>query len=331
MLNFSELSRFYHNLATMDSAGLTYLKVFENFQKTEKNADKSYKNQFMISHLTKNRPLSEGFKFIKYVPAFDIPLIKAAEQSGRLVEIFKTLSQKYADAVTAEKEIRSRLIQPFVTVMVALFVPSFPDLFLNRISLVVYLRNSLGVLILICGAIYALYQAWMSSFYELSVARKLYTIFAYLPFFNILNQKIALEKFSSGLAMMLDSGMDLFESLKQASQCSGDPQMTEAIDKFIPMLRQGVEITKAFQTIPHFPHEFVNAVSLGADSGKLPEFLRNYSHQLREEIDTKIKILTKVIPTVVYVVVTIYVASIILKFYTGHMNDLMDALKAVDS
>lgn len=329
MLNFSELSRFYNNLATLDQAGLTYLKAFEGFKRTEKDPDQIYKIQFMISHISKNRPLSEGFKFIKYVPAFDIPLIKAAESSGRLVDVFKTLSKKYADAVTSEKEVRGQLIQPFITLVVALFVPSFPDLFANKISLAVYLRNSLGVLVVLCVGIYFLYRSWMRSFYDLTMARKLYSFFSMMPFFRGLNKKIALHKFASGLGMMLDSGMDLFESLKQASQCSGDPQIYSAVEKFIPTLKQGGDITKVFQSVPHFPGEFVNAVSLGNDSGKLPEFLQNYSKQLQDEIDVKIKVLTKVVPIVIYVIVTLYVASIIFKFYTGRLNEAMDVIKDI--
>lgn len=329
MLNFSELSRFYQNLATLDQAGLTYLKTFEGLKRTEKDPEQIYKIQFMISHIQKNRPLSDGFKFIKYVPVFDIPLIKAAESSGRLVEVFKTLSKRYADMVNSEKEIRGQLIQPLVTLVVALFVPSFPDLFTNKISLAMYLRNSLGVFVLIGGAIFALYRSWMRSFYDLAMARKLYTFFSYVPFFKDLNQKIAFHKFSSGLAMMLDSGMDLFESLKQASQCSGDPEVSAAMDQFVPLLKQGVEITKAFQRVERLPGEFVNAVSLGADSGKLPEFLRNYSQQLQDEIDRKMKVLTKVVPIIVYIVVTLYVGSVILKFYTGHLNEVMDVIKDV--
>ncbi len=329
MLSFSQLSRFYNNLATLDQAGLTYLKAFEGFQRTEKDPDQLYKIQFMISHIQKNRPLSDGFKFIKYVPAFDIPLIKSAESSGRLVDVFKTLSKKYADSAAAEKDIRGQLVQPFITFVVALFVPSFPDLFTNKISLAVYLRNSFGVLIFVAVALFFLYRSWLKSFYELAVAQKLYKVQSYIPFFRSLNQKVALHKFSSGLGMMLDSGMDLFESLKQASQCSGDPGITSAINRFITMLKQGLDVTKAFQTVNYFPAEFINAISLGHDSGKLPEFLNNYCRQLQDEIDMKIKVLTKVVPMIIYIVVTIYVASIILKFYTGHLQEVMDVIKDV--
>lgn len=329
MLNFTKLSRFYHNLATLDQAGLTFLKAFEGFKRTEKDPDQIYKIQFMITHIEKNRPLSDGFKFIKYVPAFDIPLIKAAEGSGRLVEVFKTLSKKYSDAVQAEKEIRGQLIQPFITFVVALFVPSFPDLFTNKISLALYLRNSLGILILVLFGIFALYRSWMKSFYDLALANKLFSFFSILPFFGGLVRKISMHRFVSGLAMMLDSGMELFESLKQASQFSGDVNLVKATDQFIPKIKQGMNPVKALDSLRYFPEEFVNAFGLGNDSGKLPEFLRNYSQQLQEDIDAKMKIITKILPLVIYFIVTIYVGSVILKFYTGHLNEVMDVIKDV--
>lgn len=326
MLNFSELGRFYSNLATMDDAGLTYLNVFESFKKTEKDPDQIYKIQFMISHLTKNRPLVEGLRYAKYVPVFDIPLIKAAEDSGRLVEVFRILSKKYNEAADSEKQVRGGLIQPGITLIVALFVPSFPDLFLQKITLAAYLKNSLGWLVVIAGGFYGFYYAWMRSFYDLKMAQSLFQVLSYIPFMRGLNQKIALEKFVTGLAMMLDSGMDLFESLNQSARCASDPKIAAAVAQFIPMIKSGVDIAKVFQTEKHFPHELVNAIGLGADSGKLPEFLRVYGQRLNEEINSKIKVLTKVIPVLIYIGVTFYIAYRVVRMYTGHLDEAMKVI-----
>jgi hypothetical protein len=41
------------------------------------------------------------------------------------------------------------------------------------------------------------------------------------------------------------------------------------------------------------------------------------------------KVLTKVVPIIIYIIVTVYVASVILKFYTGHLNEVMDVIKDV--
>ena len=325
-MNFTELSRFYQNFASLDHAGITYLKTFETFKKNERDTDKAYKLQFLIEHLRKNRRLSDGLKFIKFVPVFDIPLIKAAEESGKMGEVFKTLSLKYAAAASAEKEIRGRMIQPVLTLVVALFVPSFPELFANKITLTSYLKHNLGAMIIIFGSFYGLYFLWKKSFYEIEMAIRFHRLLSFLPFFRGFAKKIAIEKFSSALAMMLDSGMDLFESLSQSALCSADPQIKKLVDQFIPMIRRGVDITKVFQTDNYFPPDLINAISMGADSGKLPEFLRRYSDVLKAEIDGAIKLIAKVVPLVMYFLVLVYSVSIVLRMYQGHINDINQVL-----
>lgn len=325
-MSFVELSRFYHNLAALDHAGLTYLKAFEGFQRTEKDKERFFQYQFMIGHLKGNRPLATGLKFSKLIPVLDVPLLKAAEDSGRLVEILKTLSKKYNDAALAEKEIRSQLIQPYFTFIVALFVPAFPELFAGKISLAVYLRNSMGTLIVVTGIFYGFYEVWMRSFYELKMARLFHLTFYYLPFFNGLMKRVALEKFSSGLAIMLDSGMDLFESLNQSALCSADPHIQSAINQMIPMIRQGVDIGRVFQAHSYFSSDLVNSISMGADSGKLPEFLRRYSETVQDEINVRLKIVTKFIPLTIYFGVAVYVASIVTGIFSGHMQQVIDAV-----
>ncbi len=325
-MNFIQLSRFYHNFASMDQAGINYLKSFENFKKNEPDKDKAYKMQFMIEHLRKNRKLSDGFRHIKYVPVFDIPLIRAAEESGKLTDVFKTLSQKYEGTAAAQKEVMGRMIQPCLTLLVALFVPSFPELFANKITLGAYLRHNLGALAVIGGLFYGFYYVWIKSYFEIEMALRFHQILSSLPFFRGMAKKIALEKFSSALAMMLDSGLDLFESLTQAAICSADPRIKNSVNQFIPLIRSGVDIAQVFQTTGYFPPDFINALSMGADSGKLPEFLKRYGEVLKGEIDSAIKVITKVLPLVMYACVVAYSISIVLKMYEGHINDINQIL-----
>jgi type IV pilus assembly protein PilC len=329
LMNFAELSQFYQNLASLDQAGINYLKAFESLKRGERNIERQTQFQFMINHLTRNRPLSEGFRHLKLTPVFDIPLIKAAEDSGRLVETFKTLSKKYADAHASEKEIRGKLLQPFFTLVVALFAPKFPDLFSEKITLGRYLRISLWPLAVLLFGIYYLYRMWMRSFYDLTVATSWHKMMSFIPFLKGLSEKIALQRFSSALAMMLESGLDVFESLKQAANSSADPKIKRGTEKMTGMIRQGKDIGYVFQTVPAFPSDLVNAVSLGAESGKLPEFLNRYSDGLKEEIHRRIQVLTKIIPAVLFGLVTIYVLITIVAFYKGHLDEAMKVLDNV--
>ncbi len=322
-----ELSQFYRHFAELDQAGITYAKCFDLLKKNEKSADKILQMNFMIEHLKRGRSLSDGLKFVKLVPAFDIPLIKAAEDSGRIVEVLKNLSKKYDVADMAAKSIRSQLFKPYFTLVVALFVPTFPDYFMQKVTLFSYLKNSLGILGVISAAAFGMYHLWQKSFYDLEKAKLLHVIQGYLPFFRGLAAKIALEKFARAFGMMLDSGMDLFDSLTQASLCSADSHIASSVNRIIPQIRSGKSLGQCLQAENFFPLDLVTAMNLGTESGKLPEFLKRYSDGLKLEIDRKIQLAVKAIPIVMYWVVTAYVAFTLVKFYKGHLDEVVRVLE----
>lgn len=326
-MTLAELSQFYHQFATLDEAGISYTKTFEALIRNEKNEFRLKQQRFILEHLKKSRPLSEGFKFIKYLPVYDIPMIKAGEESGRLVEVFKILAQKYDQASQSEKFIRSQMFKPYFTFLAALFIPSFPDYFLNKVSLIVYLKKNLGILFIVSGFLYLIYRLWMNSFYDIAKARLLHSIQSYLPFFRGLSTQIALEKFASALSIMLESGMDIFISFEQASLCSADPEITLAVKRIIPKIRVGANMSHIIQGERVFSAEFATAINLGAESGKLPEFLRRYSAGLKREVDAKIKMLTKAIPIIMYWIVTAYVIVGIVNFYKGHLDEVEKVLE----
>lgn len=304
----------------MLNAGISIDSIFESILKPATDSDQKFKFEQIIKQIKKGDALSTSFKKNQIVPVFDIPLIESGEKSGNLTNVFQILSKNYQQAADSEKIIKAGLLTPFITFAAALFLPSFPDLFVGKITLANYLIKNLGLLAIILLLAYLAYQYFMQSYYDLHKARLKHNLLSYLPYFDQLSRKISLEKFCFSLSMMLEAGMPLFEALQLAGKTSPDEQLEQASNRIVKELKNGKPLAKSFGHEKIFSADIVNSISLGAESGKLPHFLNRSGQQLKSQITQSIDRVSKAIPKVVYWLVVIYVAWTIIQFYTARVN-----------
>ena len=152
-------------------AGVSMDSTFESILKSSGNPELKPKISYIVRQIKKGDTLSSTLKNSRLVPVFDIPIIDAGEKSGNLTNVFSILSKNYQQAADSEKTIRSGLMTPFFTFASALFLPTFPDLFLGKVTLTHYLIKNLGILGALIAVAYVGYQHFMDSYYILSKAR----------------------------------------------------------------------------------------------------------------------------------------------------------------
>lgn len=321
-MSFIELSQFYKNFYELYSAGIDSATAAESLEQRATGHNKQVL-KIVSQSLRKGRSLYTSFRAGQCVPVFDLPLVKAAEDSGRIVDVFKKISQKHLDTHEHIKKIRSSLIKPYFTFAVALMFPGITDLFSQKTTLAHYLRNSVGILVLVTTACYLIYNYWIQSYFDLMKARSLHQILTTIPFFKKLTSKIAYEKFASTLALMLDSGIDFFEALKQSGQCSSDLKIQKAIERVIPSIQNGANLNQVFQQEKVFPLELVTAISLGSQSGKLPEFLLRYADGLKKENESTIQTWVRFFPVLLYWLVIGQIVYGIVTFYMGYLDQAL--------
>ena len=135
---------------------------------------------------------------------------------------------------------------------------------------------------------------------------------------------MAIEKFSSTLAMMLESSIDFFEALKQSGQCSANVAIQEAVDRIIPKVNKGTNLQTAFQNEKVFPDELTTAIDLGSQSGKLPEFLNRYSRSLKEQNQTTIQTMVKFFPLALYWIIIAQIIFSVVTFYRSYLDQILN-------
>jgi general secretion pathway protein F len=99
-----------------------------------------------------------------------------------------------------------------------------------------------------------------------------------------LNQELA--NFSWSLSLLLKSGVPLFQSLKVASRNIADARMAAQLDGVCDQLRLGETFSRALGKQTSLPQFFIKMISIGEESGRLPEVLNEISQSYARDVES---------------------------------------------
>src|SRR2546426_2000293 len=86
----------------------------------------------LLGELEAGCSLSEGIQRAgDWLPEFDIALLRAGEQSGRLEECFGLLADYYTERASLARQMIADLAYPVILLHVAIFIFPFAQLFLS--------------------------------------------------------------------------------------------------------------------------------------------------------------------------------------------------------
>lgn len=321
-MTLHELSLFYSNLSEMQSAGIGLVDFFQTIANSEKNDDRKKKLRFVVENLKKGRPLASTIKQAGLLPVYDIPLIESGEKSGTLTRVCDILAKNYQVSAEALKHVINGLKKPLFTFAAALFIPPFPELFTEKITLKQYLFRGFGSLGLVLLIFYIMYRLFMDSFFNLQAARLRHKILLFIPFVRSLAQKSVLETFCSSLSIMLEAGLPIYDALLLAGQTSAEPEISMAIQRIVKSSKAGMPLPNAFRQEAIFTEDIKNSITLGSASGKIPMFLDRSARSLKKDVDLKFDSLMKAIPVTIYWIVVFYVVWVLVGFYITRMATL---------
>jgi len=125
---FTQRAELFHQLAQFTSAGIPIVQALEQNQTQSARRFIPRALQRLLDELVKGATLAESLQSLNWLPAFDLALIGAGEQSGRLDICFRLLADYYNDRARVIKQVISQLIYPVGLIHLAALI------FFNRAS-----------------------------------------------------------------------------------------------------------------------------------------------------------------------------------------------------
>lgn len=320
----SHRAEFYHQLSQLTAAGIGLPNALEHLRRNPPTRSYVQPISAILQGISQGYTLTESARQAgSWLPEFDVALVHAGEQSGRLDSCFRLLGDYYKDRARLARQMLSDLAYPAFLFHFAVFILPFAQFFKTG-NWVVYLAQTFGVLLpiyaLTLAVIYAAqskhgetWRSWMES------------LFRVVPVLGKARRALALARLASALEALLSAGVSILEAWELAAAASGSPALRRTVIAWRPMVNAGETPAEVVRVSGWFPELFSNQYATGEVSGKLEETLRGLHGYYQEEGSRKLHALARWTPRALYLIVMLLIAYRIVHFWIDYFNQVSAA------
>lgn len=265
-------------------------------------------------------------------PPLMVSLVSVGETGGFLSESLDAIARAYRSDVDLQQKIKSAMTYPIIVLVIAIVgviamitfvVPVFENMFasmggelpLPTQVLVVLSRNMawiLPVLIVLVIATWIWHQRVKSTDRFRGVVDP---FLLKMPIFGSLVTKIAVARFARNLSMMLKAGVPLMQALELVGRASNNKAIEDALQSVRESVRLGRSFSAPLAKAAVFPTMVSQMVSVGEESGSLPDMLESIADFYETEVNAASEQLTSMIEPIMMTVLGILIGGMVVALY----------------
>ncbi len=319
MITQKTLSNFYHEFATLIHAGVNILQALRSLSNSTSHPQLKKIIRSVTAEIEKGATLTGAMKVHPNVfSSLQLRIVEIGEKSGKLdASLFKI-----GDNLERNHKIQAKLttgsLYPVFLIHAAILIPAVPTLFLD---------GFMPFLETVSGALMFLYGFFFLILLIVKISNRIYVLksfsqyfFGYIPIIGPLIKRLAIARFMWNLSALHSAGENMVRAVSLAAEGCGNIPITNAVFKVLPDIEQGGSLTSAFRKVRFFPSLVIEMLSAGEESGQIDAMLDKIAEYYEAESDEIIKRIIIILPILIYLVVAIYIGSIIIKFYTGYLG-----------
>lgn len=303
-----DLIAFFVQMALLLKAGVTLPAALERLAQDSDGTNLGSILSGLHEQVAVGEPLNEAMGRYPRVFSRQITaMIKAGETSGKVPEVFESLSAyfEWLDQLTGD--IRQALIYPMMVMSASLMLVLMLFTFVvpRFVSLLTDLHLKIPVLTQIVMAVSnALVKGWpilvglgigLPIVFKVAMrspglARGFDALLMQIPIFGPLVAMFSLSRFSNNLAMLYRSGIPLLRGLEICRHLVGNRVIEAAIDDVRMGVLEGTPLHRCIAKHKVFPQTMVTMIATGETSGSLDFALQSVSDYYNKIIPRRIKI-----------------------------------------
>jgi type IV pilus assembly protein PilC len=267
------------------------------------------------------------------LPELFVSLAAVGERSGRIPEVFGQLEEYYGLQAQMRREFRAQIAWPVFQFVAAVLVIALTIFILGLLATDDSPTAPIGFgLTGTSGAI--LFLVFMASLtagvilgYKVltKTVAKQARFEAWLLRVPVLGPCLeagAMSRFCLALRLTLDSSMSIGKALRLSLKATGNGAYQEHADRVAKRVKKGQELKEALGTIGVFPPEFLAALTVGEESGQVPEVMARLGENYREETVRRTRALTRALGWGVYALVGVFIIIMIFRMASVYVQAL---------
>ncbi len=325
-------------LSTSLEAGIDLRKVWG--QEAERAGALAARSRFrkVSEAVNKGDSLAEALDSTgDYFPVLFRELVRVGEQTGHQGEAFGHLAAHYQNQLQLRRLFLTAIAWPLMQLAAAVVVVGLLIWILGMIGqatgttidilgwglvgnrgLAIYASAVTLIGLAVAGLIFALGRG-------LAWTRPIQHLVMRVPQLGKALETLAIARLAWVLHLTQNAGMALRPSLKLALESTGNARYIDAVPAVDKVIARGDTIEEAFRASGVFPQEFLDAVLVGEQSGRLVESLAVLSRQYHERADAAMRVLTMLAGYAVWALIAGIIILVIFRIASFYINMLNNA------
>ncbi|MGB6191863.1 MAG: type II secretion system F family protein [Terracidiphilus sp.] len=323
---------FNQQFLTLIRAGLPILGSLHMLAKGQKDARFAAQLDDVANRVKTGDSLSAAFEAQSGIPPIYTTTLLAGERSGNLQEVLERYVAFQRVSLTFRKKLTASLIYPslLLTLVSALMVfmftvviPQFAELYEQigsqlpsmTVGLLTFGKwmqhNILWIAIVVVVGAVAGYR-----FAVTERGRDFVDGFRIgIPVFGKIWIKYQVALFARTLSTLLTGGLPLVPSLDTASRSISSRRVSQAVQSSIETVREGKSLADALTTTKVMPDLATEMISVGEQTGALPQMLNSVAEFYEEDVATALTAALALIEPVILIVMGVVVVFILISLY----------------
>lgn len=331
-LNDQFRESFYLELQVLLTAGVDIRTTLELISSEQKKKSQQELVQKLNELIVAGKSLSTAMQTCKEFSAYEYFSVQIGEESGKLNQVLKELSNYYKSKIKQRRQLISALTYPSVilfTSFAAIFfmlnfiVPMFSDIFKRFgndlpwiTQQIVYLSESLReniwwISLLIVSLGIFLYTQKDSSLYRKYSTKLILKI----PVIGSLIHKINLARFSNSLSLLISSRIPILRAIQLVKQMMKFYPIEMSLEVIESDVMKGVSLHKAMSKYDIYPAKMISLIKVGEEVNQLEHFFAQISKQYTEEVEHRSSVISSLLEPIILLFLGGIVAIILIAMY----------------
>ena len=267
--------------------------------------------------------------FPNVFPNTYVSLVGAGDASGKLGLMFNNLADYLEESEQIKQKIFSALTYPAILivfsigVIVALLTFVMPQVVSQFIragvdlplltEILLTISNSMPVIIMVClmvcFSLLLIYRKILANQTKLIALHKRWLS---LPLIGDFILKADLERFSSTMHLLLNSGITLDTAMQESSKVVNNQYLNQSINQANKEISEGRDFIVSLEDTSIFPDIFIQLIASGYIAGNLTDMFQKVSEFMKSEIEARRSMVLSLLEPAVIIIMGGFILLIVL-------------------
>lgn len=337
-VNLTDKLVFSHQLALMLDSGVTLLKSLDVLYPQVQSEQFSEILLKVRNNVEQGRTFSESIaQHPKVFNQFWVSLIEVGEAAGTMPLILKKLSSYLEQQAGFRSTIISAMVYPMILFAVCMgaigffafyVAPQFKGIYASSgadlpaitqilLNLFDFLKEkALLIFASITGVVFLLRQYAKTPDGQLRFERLNFR----LPMIGELYRLIIVERFTSQMAILIESGVPILHSLDITQRLVNNRNCAIVVGEIREGVREGELLAATMAKTDFFPAMAIQMIAVGEESGELSKMLNHVANFYKGTVETSVKRLSTMIEPLMLVFMGGMIGTIVLAMFMPMFN-----------